>query len=127
MKADARSDSVGLDALPELAQALSQTDVVKRPERKLNESPELTFKACKHRAELFAALSLLAFQSFRIGIARVGGDGAPRPMRHSLSGIRVAENENEIKRRRVSTGEILPGFGIEPVGRLTRQPKNLGH
>jgi hypothetical protein len=46
-------------------------------------------------------------------------------MRHSLSGIRVAESENEIQWRRVGAGKIPPRFRIEVVARVTRQLENL--
>jgi hypothetical protein len=37
-------------------------------------------------------------------------------MRYRLAGIRIAQGENEIERRRVGAGEVLPGFREETVG-----------
>jgi len=105
--------------LAKFAQALPQTNIVERPEGELDESPKLALQPREHRAELFASLPLLTLQSFRIGITSIGGDGATWPMRHSLSGIRVAEGENEIERRRVSASKVLPGFSLMAGGSST--------
>jgi hypothetical protein len=48
-------------------------------------------------------------------------------MRHGLAGIRIAQGEHEIERRSVGAGKILPGLRMETVGRIPRQPKDLGH
>lgn len=48
-------------------------------------------------------------------------------MRHGLAGIRIAQGEHEIERRSVGAGKILPGLRMETVGRIPREPKDLGH
>src|SRR5262245_50000929 len=105
----------------------AQTDVIERAEWQLNESPELALKPPEYGAELLPPLPFCALQFHRVGIAPIGGDGTAWPMRQQLAGSRIAQGENEIERRSVCAGKVLPGLRIKSVGRIACHAQNVEH
>ena len=95
-----------------------QRQAVEGGERQAAEDADALVEHAVRVGEGQRPLGLAAFRTRGIGQAPVRAHGLARPDRADLLGGVVADREDEIERRRIGPGKLLPGFGAQALGRV---------